>query len=231
MTYDQPNYTQVPNALLDEQMQDMGLAELKCVLLVIRKTFGWHKGRDRISYTQFEKETGLSRESVRQGTTRAVERKVLRQYTTTQGYEYALNVDPYPVPESSTVAVLESSSTKETIQKKNNATRDRLSDMIKQKPNPLTEYPPDVQDLLQAFVDLFERYPLDAEKSGWIKAARNWRALRVTPEHVKAMFLHSRKEGLAITSPFSITYAFDAIRNNSNPLTQSAIDRGAVKEF
>ena len=69
MTYDQPNYTQVPNDFFDIHLPEIDtLAELKCALVVIRQTFGWHKGKDRISYSQFEKKTGLSLESIRQGT-------------------------------------------------------------------------------------------------------------------------------------------------------------------
>lgn len=61
---EKPNYTQTPNILFDEIMRDLNGAELKVILAVIRKTFGWHKERDRISLTQLEEMTGLSRQGI-----------------------------------------------------------------------------------------------------------------------------------------------------------------------
>jgi phage replication O-like protein O len=61
---EKPNYTQTPNILFDEIMRDLNGAELKVILAVIRKTFGWHKKRDRISLTQLEETTGLSRQGI-----------------------------------------------------------------------------------------------------------------------------------------------------------------------
>lgn len=61
---EKPNYTQTPNILFDEIMRDLNGAELKVMLAVIRKTFGWHKERDRISLTQLEEMTGLSRQGI-----------------------------------------------------------------------------------------------------------------------------------------------------------------------
>src|ERR1700687_3746421 len=59
-----PNYTQIPNELLDDWLPLLGQAELKVLLVIMRKTFGWHKIRDRISLTQLEKITGLERRHV-----------------------------------------------------------------------------------------------------------------------------------------------------------------------
>jgi phage replication O-like protein O len=61
---EKPNYTQTPNILFDEIMRDLNGVELKVILAVIRKTFGWHKERDRISLTQLEEMTGLSRQGI-----------------------------------------------------------------------------------------------------------------------------------------------------------------------
>src|SRR5690554_7786948 len=61
---EKPNYTQTPNILFDEIMRDLNGAELKVILAVIRKTFGWHKERDRISYSQIIEMTGLVKSTV-----------------------------------------------------------------------------------------------------------------------------------------------------------------------
>lgn len=59
-----PNYTQTPNDLFDEWIPHLNESELKVLLVIIRKTFGWHKVRDRISLSQLERFTGLSAPSV-----------------------------------------------------------------------------------------------------------------------------------------------------------------------
>jgi len=53
------NYTQFPNWLIDEVLPVCTPHEWKVVCAIIRKTNGWNKERDRISYSQFEKLTGI----------------------------------------------------------------------------------------------------------------------------------------------------------------------------
>lgn len=59
-----PNYTQTPNELFDEWLPNLNEAELKVLMVIMRKTFGWHKIRDKISLSQLEKHTGLLRQSI-----------------------------------------------------------------------------------------------------------------------------------------------------------------------
>jgi len=47
-----PNYTQVPDELFDELMSTLSGAELKVLLYIIRRTFGFKKGSDTISLSQ-----------------------------------------------------------------------------------------------------------------------------------------------------------------------------------
>lgn len=47
-----PNSTQVPDTLFDELMADLSGAELKVVLYIIRRTFGFKKAQDNISLRQ-----------------------------------------------------------------------------------------------------------------------------------------------------------------------------------
>ena len=53
-----PNYTQSPNIVYDEWLPHLTFVELKVLMVIIRKTFGWHKIRDRISISQLVKSTG-----------------------------------------------------------------------------------------------------------------------------------------------------------------------------
>ena len=74
-----PYYTQVPDEIFDILLPYLGEAELKVLLYVCRRTFGFKKGSDRISKSQLENGitkkdgtkldggTGLSRRSVRLG--------------------------------------------------------------------------------------------------------------------------------------------------------------------
>lgn len=61
------NFTQIPNYFLDEINSDgrFSSADFKILLTIARKTYGWHKDRDRISLSQMEKLTGLSKNTVR----------------------------------------------------------------------------------------------------------------------------------------------------------------------
>lgn len=58
-------HTKIANEIL-EQLVKVGLlgSEWSVVFFVIRKTYGWNKKEDRISLTQFEKATKLSRPTV-----------------------------------------------------------------------------------------------------------------------------------------------------------------------
>lgn len=77
-----PNYTQIPNAIFDLMAdKDAGLTEkeLKILLAIARKTFGWHKKRDKISLSQLEQMTSMSRVSVVAGIKAAIDRGIVRQ--------------------------------------------------------------------------------------------------------------------------------------------------------
>ena len=41
--YSKPNYTPVPDELFDEQLPDLSGAELKVLLYIIRRTFGFKR--------------------------------------------------------------------------------------------------------------------------------------------------------------------------------------------
>lgn len=77
MPFNSPNHTQIPNDLFDSMLPDMGLAELKVTLAALRKTLGWQKRSDRISLTQMELLTGLSRQGVLDGAEAAEKRGTL----------------------------------------------------------------------------------------------------------------------------------------------------------
>jgi len=69
-----PNFTKVPNSFVDEDLKDLGLAETKIMLVVMRKTLGWHERFKKISLSTFQELTGLCR-TVVSDTCDALEKK------------------------------------------------------------------------------------------------------------------------------------------------------------
>lgn len=59
-----PNYTQTPNVIFDYWMKILSPAEYKVISFICRKTFGYHKIRDKISFNQIVNATGLCRRTV-----------------------------------------------------------------------------------------------------------------------------------------------------------------------
>lgn len=93
MSYDQPNYTQTPNTLFDEHLPEMGCSEMKVVLAVVRKTFGWHRKKQRLTTDDLMEITGLSNRGVIDGVEAAIERGVLSREKHDGSYRYWLNVE------------------------------------------------------------------------------------------------------------------------------------------
>lgn len=87
-----PNFTQIPNDLLDK-MADMSPAEFKVLMAICRKTFGWRKSHDVISLSQLEEMTGLSRTAVQAGIMAGIKRGMLeRTPAGKQAFSYHLLV-------------------------------------------------------------------------------------------------------------------------------------------
>jgi phage replication O-like protein O len=81
-----PNYTQVPNDLFDVLLCDLGNAELKVILCIIRKTIGFHKEDEKVKFgiNKLMKMTGLSKNGVKNGAAQA-ERRGLIERTDQEG--------------------------------------------------------------------------------------------------------------------------------------------------
>lgn len=56
-----PNTCQVPNVLFDEVMPRLRPGALRVLLAIVRFTYGFQKHSDKISFSQLQKATGLSR--------------------------------------------------------------------------------------------------------------------------------------------------------------------------
>lgn len=100
-----PNSTQIPNVILDYIMPRIPLAESMCLLYICRRTFGFHKDEDRISFTQFidgiksrdgkvlDNGTGLVRQSVSMALKTLEYSGAIIIGRNTSGNKYKINLD------------------------------------------------------------------------------------------------------------------------------------------
>lgn len=115
-----PNYTMVPDELFDQLMVDLSGAELKVLLYIIRRTFGFKRDSDNISLSQMlngiqrrdgrvlDRGVGLSKKTLLQALNRLEERHIIltqRRQSAERGNEptaYRLNVLESPHAEKPT---------------------------------------------------------------------------------------------------------------------------------
>lgn len=88
---DKPNYTQIPNALLDNA-DKFKPSEFMVLMVICRKTFGWHKDKDVLSLSQLQDLTGLSRHTIISAVEGLEKAGVIVSRKTRNGTEYAVNV-------------------------------------------------------------------------------------------------------------------------------------------
>jgi phage replication O-like protein O len=93
-TIKEPNYTQVPNVLLDEIMLGMDKSKLLVMFAICRQTFGWHRDCCQLSLSDLQKLTGLGRQSVKNGVDALVEDGYLSRDKIGQSFTYSLIVQP-----------------------------------------------------------------------------------------------------------------------------------------
>lgn len=87
-----PNHTQISNDFIDHYMDKCSGAEAKVFLAITRKTIGWHKIVDQISYGQIKMLTGLSTNALKSAIEKLIEKDLIHQYSNPkgQGYLYSM---------------------------------------------------------------------------------------------------------------------------------------------
>ena len=90
-----PNYTQIPNVLLDEIMQEMTEAELRVCLAIMRNTFGWQRQSHKMSLSYLQQATGLSRQGVLNGIESGINRGIICKESDGASYRYSLTISEY----------------------------------------------------------------------------------------------------------------------------------------
>ena len=89
-------FTRFPNQLLEGFLRaHLSSRQLRVVLFVVRKTFGFHKESDLISMSQFSKELGIARRNV-YGIVKDLEAKniLLSKGKPNKTKEYRIEIDP-----------------------------------------------------------------------------------------------------------------------------------------
>ena len=93
---DKPNYTQIPNAILDN-MASMTMPEVCVVMAICRQTFGWHKKSEKLSVAQLRQMTGLSKDAVMRALDAALEHGWITRKPAGQTYRYTVHVQEVEV--------------------------------------------------------------------------------------------------------------------------------------
>lgn len=100
-----PNSTQIPNIISDLIMPRISEAEMRCLHYICRRTYGFHKERDRISLSQFingiknceerrlDYGAGLSRPSVVEALKNLLGADLIRIIPTPKGNYYEINLE------------------------------------------------------------------------------------------------------------------------------------------
>ena len=91
--FNSPNYTQAPNVFFDEMIAQMGEAELRVALVIMRETFGWHRQSKLMSLSYLMKATGMSKQGVRNGIMDGIARGIICQEEFGNSYKYSLVVN------------------------------------------------------------------------------------------------------------------------------------------
>lgn len=129
------NSFQVPNAFVDEKMADISGNACKLYLIIVRKTRGWQKESDRISYSQLRKFSGIKSDTTIQNAIKELAQEGIikvKTGSTVAANEYELNDDylgstetvvlqklEYPSTETVALGTTETVDTKATIKTTN----------------------------------------------------------------------------------------------------------------
>jgi len=195
------NYTAIPNIIFDEHMNDMTGAELKVIMCICRKTIGWHKLTDRISQSQISQMTGLSVNAIKKAVCSLVDKMLIIQEQSEQGFYYELNISKTDTSESAISendregyqkvieGVSKSDREKPETLSKNDSTKESINKLSKENIKKAKFEKPDFQTVNKYIID--KKYNVDSRmffdfynEADWIdsngKQVRNWKQKVIT---------------------------------------------------
>lgn len=90
MTSDQPGFTAIPNWLIDDVLPHISSNAAKVMIAVARKTIGWNKDADRLSFSQLISLTGLNRTPLTAAIQELTERGVIEREPVKNSFTYRI---------------------------------------------------------------------------------------------------------------------------------------------
>ena len=96
-----PNYTQIPNVILDYWIEHLNASEFKILIFLCRNTLGWHKHKTSISLNDIVKSLSLSKPTVIKALKELerlelviINKRVLNDYNSINEYEINIIDEP-----------------------------------------------------------------------------------------------------------------------------------------
>lgn len=122
-------YTKIPNIIIDRKMAELNSSDFKVLIMICRKTLGFHKEKDNISLSQMTKLTGLSKNTVIKAIERLEKENLIIKQTDTLPYQYSINreklgeshsadLEPQPVYNLNCSKVQKMNTQKKTLKKR-----------------------------------------------------------------------------------------------------------------
>ncbi len=153
---DQPGYTQTPNALL-ELLPLLPDAECRVLLVIMRKTYGWRKACDVISYSQLREATGMSQQGVINGVEAAMKRGILSREPSGHNNGFCYEILPDQVVNE--VDRLGKQSTKQTSQRSRPHVVNEVDNLSPQVVNEVDTQKKDLKEKKERESDRAKRAP------------------------------------------------------------------------
>lgn len=208
MSYERPNYTQIPNALLDEHLSTMQEAELRVTLAIARKTFGWHKNADQLSLSQLMELTGMSRQGVINGIEDGLKRGTIQRIKNGQNFIYSLLVNQVDQLNQSTELTTTSQPSRPLLvnqvdtQKKGKEKKESSSRAQK----PTAQPHPETQAIIAAYIEVRGKNGINYQKEG--SFAKKIAKDGYTPVQVKGCYLWLKSDPWWEDKPVTLDQLF-----------------------
>ncbi len=124
------NFARIHNEILERlALTDLSGSEFRCLLFLLRKTYGYQKKQDKISYSQFADGTGLDRRSVIRSLEKLVSRSIIvcRDNGNNRPQSWAFNKYFEQWDKTSVISVTKTSDQNDTSSRKTSDQNDTTS--------------------------------------------------------------------------------------------------------
>ena len=224
-------YTQVHNFLFDEIMPALKPNAWKVLCFIVRKTYGWHKDDDKLSFSQIRQGTGISSDmTVSSALKELAAKKYIIIHKSDDQWEantYSLNAG-YEVSTTETVAVSTTEtvavSTTETVDTKERKETERNTpDGKNDKPN-LTEHEQDELMVYGLYGNSSQQPPDDSIEAEIINSGWDIKRSPLVFQALIEFLLACREVGLGLQIPNSDTRRGDWFKSLAAHVDDFGID-------